>query len=89
MTAAADEKYLTVVGLAEMLGVSKWTIYRLYKAWPHSTVGGIKFSPDDVAEIKVRIHVPAPEPVDQPRYTPAQLSRAAVRLGLPAPRKAP
>lgn len=89
MTAKTVETYLSVQGLADELGVSRWTIYRRYKEWPHSEIGGIRFSPDDVAEIKALIHVPAPQLSGKPCHTPAQLARAAKRLGLPAPRKAP
>lgn len=89
MTPATEESYRTVQELADVLHVSKWTIYRLYKEWPHSTVGGIRFSPEDVDQIKALIHKPAPQPADKTSYTPAQLTRAAKRLGLPAPRKAP
>jgi hypothetical protein len=89
MTAQAEEAYRTVQELAEAFHVSKWTIYRRYKKWPHSTVGGIRFSPEDVAHIKRLIHAPAPQPLEVPAHSPAQLARAAQRLGLPAPRKDP
>jgi hypothetical protein len=82
-----EPKYRTVAQLAIHFGVSKSTIYRgVAQGWPHSRIGGLKFSDPDVAEIEQRIRelsTPAPEP----KYSPKQLAKAAERLGLPAPRR--
>lgn len=86
----AGEQYWTVEQLASHFHVSKWTIYRRYRAegWPHSEIGGIRFSGDDVAVIKDLIRQDAAQPAaPAPTYSTAQLARASKRLGLPAPRR--
>lgn len=89
MSGTTVQTYLSAQGLADLLGVSRDTVYRNRRRWPHSLVGdSIKFSPEDVENIKALIRViPAPvEPV--PSYTPQQLGRARKRLGLPERRTA-
>ena len=90
MTAPAVQartRYLTVQELADYFGVSKSTIYRAYKEWPHSELGGIRFSEEDVAEIELLIHKDGQPSEPEPKYSAKQLTRAAERLGLPAPRR--
>lgn len=87
----AEPKYWTVPILAERFRVSRWTVYRACRApepdrWPHSRVGGIRFSDAQVAEIEERIRV-ASAPASAPKYPAKQLAKAAERLGLPAPRR--
>lgn len=83
----AEPKYWNVQRLADHFGVSTSTIYRgCAKGWPHSRIGGLKFSEDEVAEIEQLIReVATPEP--EPKYSPKKLAKAAERLGLPAPRR--
>lgn len=90
MSVSTEEKYLTVKDLADLFGVSVWTIYRLCKDWPQSGVGrGIRFSREDVEAIKMLIRKGDVQPAEStPKYTPAQLARASKRLGLPGPRQA-
>lgn len=82
-----EQQYRTVAQLADHLNVSKWTIYRRYKEWPHSEIGGIRFSAEHVAAIEARIQKVAPAPDEvTPKYTAAELAHARRRLGLPTPR---
>jgi len=85
--AQVETRYLTVQGLADHFGVSKWTIYRAYKSWPHSELGGIRFSEEQVAKIELLIHKDGQPSEPEPKYSAKQLTRAAERLGLPAPRR--
>lgn len=86
-TAPVKERYRTVAQLADHFGVSRSTIYRAYKEWPHSELGGIRFSEDDVAKIEGLIHSDAQPSEPEPKYSAKKLAKAAQRLGLPAPRR--
>jgi excisionase family DNA binding protein len=86
----STQPLISVPGLAEVLGVSKWTVYRLYRQenWPTSPVGGsVRFSPDDVEKI-IAWRRTSPEAATEtvtetkPGLTPKQKSAAIKRLGL-------
>lgn len=87
MTAvAAEDAYVSALGLAKILGVSKWTLYRISGDWPHSLVGSRRrYSPEDVATIKdlLRAATASTTASEAPRYSTADLARASQRLGLP------
>lgn len=84
---AAEDTYVSAQGLAKILGVSKWTLYRISADWPHSLVGSRRrYSPEDVATIKnlLRAATAPPATSEAPQHSAAALARASQRLGLPA-----